>query len=190
MGTSTSRVDIKKFDGTIDFWLWKIKTLAHLGNLGFDKTLGDELKLPATMEGGKKKELLKKAFKVLSKVTNEKSASEVWLKLETLYMTKNLSNRLYLKAKFLTFKMAKGRDLQAHIDNINKLYLDLESIEVKYKDEDKALVLLHSLPKSYETFVDILKHGRDTISLVNVMRPLNSKEHQQRVTYICSLVIA
>lgn len=44
-------------------------------------------------------------------------------------------------------------------------YLDLENIDIKYDEEDKALVLLHSLPKSYETFVDILKHGRDTLTL-------------------------
>lgn len=44
----------------------------------------------------------------------------------------------------------------------------------------KALVLLHSLPKSYETFVDILKHGRDTLSLDDVIGALNSKELHRR----------
>jgi len=72
--------------------------------------------------------------------------------------------------------MNEGQRLQDHIDNFNKLCLDLESIEVKYDDEDKALLLLHSLPKSYETFVDILKHGRDTLTLDDVIGALNSKE--------------
>lgn len=38
-----------------------------------------------------------------------KLAAEVWLKLECLYIMKNLSNRLYLKSKFFTFKMTEGK---------------------------------------------------------------------------------
>ena len=54
--------------------------------------------------------------------------------------------------------------------------MDLENIGVEYDDEDKALVLLHSLPKSYENFVDILQHGREMISLEDVVGVLRSKE--------------
>jgi len=57
----------------------------------------------------------------------------------------------------------------------------LENLSISYEEEDKALILLHSLPKSYEHFVDILKHGRDTISLEDVIGALNSKDLQQKV---------
>ena len=60
------------------------------------------------------------------------------------------------------------------MDDFNKICLDLENIDVSYDDEDKALVLLYSLPKSYETFVDILKHGKDTLILKDVIGALNS----------------
>ena len=60
--------------------------------------------------------------------------------------------------------------------NFNKFCLNLENIQVEYDDEDNALVLFHSLPTSYENFVDILKHGRETISLKEVIGALNSKE--------------
>ena len=62
-----------------------------------------------------------------------------------------------------------------HIDEFNKLCLDLENIGVKYEDEDKVLVFLYSLPKSYENFVDILQHGRDKLTLEDVIGALNSK---------------
>ena len=146
--------------------------------------------MPATYSVEKKKEIGKKAFntlilslgdKVLREVLKMKTTAELWLKLESLYMTKSLSSKLYLKAKFLTFKMNEGQRLQDHIDDFNQLCLDLENIEVKYVDEDKALVLLHSLPKSYETFVDILQHDRDTLTLHDVIGALNSKELQQKV---------
>ena len=71
--------------------------------------------------------------------------------------------------------------MQDHIDDFTKLCLDLENIDIKYDDEDKALVLLHSSTRSYETFVDILKHGRENPSLDDVIGALNSKEPQQKV---------
>ena len=77
--------------------------------------------------------------------------------------------------------MGEGQKLHDHIDDFTKLCLDLENIDIKYDDEDKALVLLHSLPKTYETFVDILKHGRENLSLDDVIGALNSKELQQKV---------
>ncbi|GJU22119.1 retrovirus-related pol polyprotein from transposon TNT 1-94, partial [Tanacetum coccineum] len=43
--------------------------------------------------------------KVLREVNKEDSAAGVWLKLETLYMTKSLANKLYLKKKLFTFYM-------------------------------------------------------------------------------------
>ncbi|GKA22945.1 retrovirus-related pol polyprotein from transposon TNT 1-94 [Tanacetum coccineum] len=43
--------------------------------------------------------------KVLREVNKEDSAAGVWLKLETLYMTKSLANKLYLKNKLFTFYM-------------------------------------------------------------------------------------
>ncbi|KAL5540354.1 hypothetical protein UlMin_043023 [Ulmus minor] len=100
------------------------------------------------MDDEKKKEVLKKAYntlilnrsdKVLREIMKCKSVADVWLKLESLYMTKNLSNRLHLKAKFFTLKMKAGRDLQIHIDDFNKLTMDLDNIGVEYEDEDKAL---------------------------------------------------
>ena len=127
---------------------------------------------PETMDVEKRKEVLKKAYntlilclsdKVLREIVKCKSAADVWLKLESLYMTKSLSSRLHLKAKFFTWKMKEGRSLQGHIDDFNKLIVDLSDIGVEYEDEDKVLVLLYSLPKSYETLVDILQHGRETI---------------------------
>ena len=71
--------------------------------------------------------------------------------------------------------------------SFNKLYLDHENIDVKYDDEGKALVLLHSLPRSYETFVDILKHGRDTLTLEDVIGALNSKDLRSKVERKSSL---
>ncbi|GKC18665.1 retrotransposon protein, putative, ty1-copia subclass [Tanacetum coccineum] len=83
--------------------------------------------------------------KVLREVNKEDSAAGVWLKLETLYMTKSLANKLYLKKKLFTFYMDSGKKLSEHIDEFNKLIGDLANIDVDIDDEDQALMLLTSL---------------------------------------------
>ncbi|GKC32126.1 hypothetical protein Tco_1039420 [Tanacetum coccineum] len=67
--------------------------------------------------------------KVLREVTGETTTAGVWSKLETLYMTKSLANKLYLKKKLYTFCMPAGRKISEHIDEFNKIVLDLANIE-------------------------------------------------------------
>ncbi|GJZ37344.1 retrovirus-related pol polyprotein from transposon TNT 1-94 [Tanacetum coccineum] len=177
-----AKFDIEKFDGTGDFGLWRIKMRALLIQHGCEAAL--EV-LPADMKAEAKAELNKKAHsavilclgnKVLREVTGETTAAGVWTKLETLYMTKSLANKLYLKKKLYTFYMPTGRKISEHIDEFNKIVLDLANIEVKFEDEDLALLLLTSLPASYEHFVDTLLYGREALTLEDVMATLNSKE--------------
>ncbi|GKD04077.1 hypothetical protein Tco_1179051 [Tanacetum coccineum] len=40
-----------------------------------------------------------------------------------------------------------------HLDALNSILMDLKNVEVKIEDEDAALVLLVSLPHSFESFV-------------------------------------
>ena len=56
----------------------------------------------------------------------------------------------------------------------------MENIGEKYKDEDKALMLLNSLPKSYETFVNIFEHGREELTLDDMMSALRSKDQKKK----------
>ncbi|GKA15377.1 retrovirus-related pol polyprotein from transposon TNT 1-94 [Tanacetum coccineum] len=145
--------------------------------------------LPADMEAQTKAELNKKAYsavilclgnKVLREVTRETTAARVWSKLETLYMTKSLANKLYLKKKLYTFYMPVGQTIFEHIDEFNKIVLDFANIEVKFEDEDLALLLLTSLPASYEHFVDTLLYRREALTLEDVTATLNSKKIKER----------
>ncbi|GJT04768.1 retrovirus-related pol polyprotein from transposon TNT 1-94 [Tanacetum coccineum] len=61
-------------------------------------------------------------------------------------------------------------------DEFNKIVLDL----AKFEDEDLALLLLTSLPASYEHFVDTLLYGREAMTLEDVMATLNSKKIKER----------
>nr|GEV91703.1 zinc finger, CCHC-type [Tanacetum cinerariifolium] len=98
-----AKFDIEKFDDTGDFGLWRVKMGVLLIQHGCEAAL--EV-LPADMEAQVKVELKRKAHsavilclsnKVLREVTGATTVARVWSKLETLYMTKSLANKLYLK---------------------------------------------------------------------------------------------
>nr|GEZ04257.1 zinc finger, CCHC-type [Tanacetum cinerariifolium] len=119
--------------------------------------------------------------KVLREVNKEDSAAVVWLKLETLYVTKSLANKLYLKKKKLfTFYMHSGKKLSEHINEFNKLIGDLANINVDIDDEDQALMLRTSLPPSYDNFVETLLYGRESLTLEDVLSSFNSRELKKR----------
>lgn len=50
--------------------------------------------------------------------------------------------------------MPIGKELEDHLDDFNKIILDLENIEIKIDDEDQALLLLRSLPSEFDSLSD------------------------------------
>ena len=69
-------------------------------------------------------------------------------------MTKYLTNRLLLKQRLFRFYMQEGMPLRDHLENLNKILLDLRNVDVKVEDDYDVLILLVSLPESYENFVE------------------------------------
>ena len=55
------------------------------------------------------------------------------------------------------------------------MILDLEDINVKIEDEDKSIILLSSLPPSYEHFVDTLLYREQSLTMQVVKENLNLK---------------
>ncbi|GJY59728.1 zinc finger, CCHC-type containing protein [Tanacetum coccineum] len=189
------RFDIKKFDGKNDFELWQIKMRALMVQQGCDVALET---LPADLKAGQKATLMKRAYStlilclgdqvlqevtkeaVLREVTKETTAAGIWTKLTSLYMTKSLAIRLYLKKKLYTYYMSTGMKLGDHIDEFNKLILDLANIDIEIEDEDQALMLLTSLPSSYENFVETLLYGSESLTMKDFLVTMNSRELKKR----------
>jgi len=95
-------------------------------------------------------------------------------------MNKLLASRLYLKQKLYTLKMTIGKSLKDHLDDFNKIILDLENIESTLEDEDQALLLLRSLPNEFDNLSDTHIYGRDTLSLEEVHAALFTKKLRRK----------
>ncbi|KAH9705463.1 hypothetical protein KPL70_011882 [Citrus sinensis] len=113
---------------------------------------------------------------VIREVAKERTVAGLWIKLENLYMTKSLVNRLYIEKKMCSLRMIERSSLDEHIDEFNKVCDALETIDEGFSDESKALLLISSLPKSYEHFVDALLYGRQTLSLKEVKSAFGTKK--------------
>ncbi|WVZ11552.1 hypothetical protein V8G54_016082 [Vigna mungo] len=127
-----------------------------------------------------KRSILCLGDKVLREVAKEKTAAEIWAKLESLYMTRSLAHRLCLKQQLFSFKMSESRTIEEQIAEFSKIVDDLENIEVKLEDEDKAVILLNALPRTFEHFRDALLYGKDqVITLEEVLTSIRTKEFQK-----------
>nr|KYP37886.1 Retrovirus-related Pol polyprotein from transposon TNT 1-94 [Cajanus cajan] len=119
---------------------------ALLVHQGVEDALADESKLPVTLTNKEKKEMMSKAHSLiilslgddmLREVVGETTTTSVWLKLEGLYMTKSLTNKLYLKNRIHQLKMEERSSIREHVSLFTKAILDLKIIDVEINEEIK-----------------------------------------------------
>jgi hypothetical protein len=82
------------------------------------------------------------ADEVLFNIVEEKTTTSLWTKLESMYMTKNLSNTIFLKRQLYNLRMKEGTKIDDHLNVFNNLISQLTIMELKFEDEDKEVTLL------------------------------------------------
>ncbi|WRX29374.1 hypothetical protein QQP08_021861 [Theobroma cacao] len=87
---------------------------------------------------------------VFNHVIDEDSSPRLWAKLEKIYLTKSLSNKLQLRRKLYCIKMEDNGDLMKHMNKFDGIIDQLKKVDVKVEEEEKALLFLTSLLDSYE----------------------------------------
>ncbi|KAK8936753.1 hypothetical protein KSP39_PZI011993 [Platanthera zijinensis] len=179
-----AKFEVPKYDGKIDFGLWQKRIKAVLVQQGLHKALlgkekakvkdddeWDELDLKAisTIQ-------LCLADEVMYNVVEAETTADLWKKLEELYMSKSLTNKLYIKKQLYSLRMSEGTQLLNHMNMFNKLVSQLRSMDVKVEEEDQALLLLSSLPRPFDHLVTTILYGKDTLKMEEVVTMLLSNE--------------
>jgi len=119
--------------------------------------------------------ILYQSDEVFYNVMNEKTTASLWCRLD-LFMTKSLSNKLFLKKKLYSLQMKEGTSILQYLNAFNKILSDLLALKVKLEEEDKALLLLSSLLSSYNHLATTIMYGNDTLELEDVRQMLLNNE--------------
>ncbi|GFZ11618.1 hypothetical protein Acr_23g0000030 [Actinidia rufa] len=119
---------------------------------------------------------------VFHHVAQETSAYDLWIKLEEMYQAKISRNKALLMRMLVNLKLQRETTVAEHTSEFQSLVNQLTSVELQFDDEMQALLLLSSLPESWETLVVSLSNsapnGKLTTSMV--MNALFNEEARRR----------
>lgn len=180
---SSSKLAVEIFDGTGHFGMWQGEVLDSLFQQGLD----------IAIEENKPEEVENKEWSIINRLAcgtirsclsreqkyafkNETSAHKLWKALEGKFLKKSGQNKLLLKKRLFRFDYQPGTTMNDHITMFNQLVADLLNLDVKFEDEDLALMLLSSLPDEFEHLETTLLHGKENVSLDAVCSALYSHE--------------
>ena len=180
---SSMKIEIKSFDEKINFGLWQRRMRGILVQQRLQIALLGIEKKPENMTDAEWMDIDERAISsieayitddVLNHVVSCTTAKDMWDELEAIYLGKSLSNKLFLKKKLFKLEMKEGEDVMKHINIFNALINDLNWIDVQISEEDQALLLLASLPDSYEHFITTLMFGKSTLKFNEVVQDIIS----------------
>jgi hypothetical protein len=102
----SSKFKVENLNGKANFQLWKLKIKDFLVQQGLQKALAGMPKKLTTMANDEWDDLDARALSticvcladdVLFNIVGEETTTSLWTRLEGLYVTKSLTNRIYLK---------------------------------------------------------------------------------------------
>ncbi|KAH9648400.1 retrovirus-related pol polyprotein from transposon TNT 1-94-like protein [Citrus sinensis] len=179
------KIDVEKFDGKINFSMWRREVIDALiqidldvvlknkRHLYYDEEIWDRTKEKAC---GQIRSCLTEEVKYL--VKDEECTMTLWRTLEEKCRLKSPENCLHAMSQVYGFRMKPGVSMHDHVSRFEKLLVDLKNLDENIKDEIKAIILLHSLPEEYSHFVTTLIYEKSVIIFKDVCTTLINLEIQ------------
>jgi hypothetical protein len=118
-----SRFEVEKFNGKNNFELWKLKVWDLLVQQGLHKALDGNT--PMSMTYDHWEDIDARALNtiqlclpdnVLFNIVGEETITDLWSRMESLYMTKSLTNQIYLKRKLYSLWLKEGTKIADHLN--------------------------------------------------------------------------
>nr|KYP66486.1 Retrovirus-related Pol polyprotein from transposon TNT 1-94 [Cajanus cajan] len=174
-----------------NYSLWKSMMEDRLNLLDlYDPIEGDGSK-PEKMSDGDWKKLKKKTLSTIrqwvditlyNQVSKETDPQVLWKKLESMYETKNAQSKIFMMRKLMNLKLQEGRAVAEHLNDFEGLVMQLISAGLTLEDEMQALLLLGSLPDSWDTLVVSLSNSapEGKVSLNMVRNSILNEEIRRR----------
>lgn len=188
MALEEGKVKIEKFDGR-DFSFWKMQIEDYL----YQK------KLYQPLSGDKPDDMTQEEWNLLDRqalgvirltlaknvafnIVNEKTTVGLMKTLSDMYEKPSAANKVYLMRRLFNLKMGEGISVTDHINEFNTILAQLESVQIKFEDEVKALILLSSLPDSWAATVTAVSSSarENTLKLSDIRDLILSEDVRKR----------
>ena len=104
----------------------------------------------------------------------------LWEKLGTLYQSKSLVNKLFLRKNLYNLRMKDGDSMTEHLNAFNTVVSQLSSVDIKISDEDKCISLFCSLLDSWDSLVIAIGSNKTTLNFEAIVSALLSEEMRWR----------
>ena len=96
---------------------------------------------------------------VFHHVSQETNAEALWEKLRSLYERKIAQNKAFIARKLVNLKLKEGKSIAEHLSKFQDLVNQMVTMKLVIDDKLQALLLLSSLPNSWETLVVSLSNS-------------------------------
>jgi hypothetical protein len=112
-------------------------------------------------------------------ISKEKTTEDLMKALDRLYEKPSASNKVFLMKRLFNMKMSKGGSVVDHLNEFNMVTNQLSSVKVNFDDEVRALLILCSLPESWNDLVMVVSNfvsGSNTLKFDDVISVILSEE--------------
>ena len=115
-------------------------------------------------------------------VAQETRADVLWKKLESMYERQTALNKTSLIRRVVNLKYREGSNMTEHLNDFQGLVNQLTAMKLVLEDEIQALLLLSSLPESWETLVVSVSNSapNGTLTLAMVKDSLINEEARRK----------
>ena len=86
-------------------------------------------------------------------IIKEKTTPDLLKALSNMYEKPSAMNKVHLMRRLFNLQMSEGGSVVDHINEFDMIVSQLSSILINFEDEIKALILMSSLPESWDTIV-------------------------------------
>ena len=149
---NSSKLGIEKFDGSdFNFLKMQVEDYLYLKDL-HEPLIGVK---PESMTEEKLKLKDREALglirltlsrNVAFNIVKEKTTFSLLKTLSNMYEKPSAMNKVYLMRRLFNLQMSKTRSVYDHINEFNMIVSQLNSMDINFEDEIKALILMSSLP--------------------------------------------
>ena len=184
------KVKIEKFNGS-NFGFWKMQIEDYLYQKDLYLPLGEKSKKPKDMTDDEWEILDRKALgtvrlslapSVAFNIKNEKTTASLMAALSRMYERPSASNKVNLMKKLFNIKMNEDGVVAEHLNDFNEIISQLESVTITFDEEVKALLLLSSLPDSWDGLVVAVSNstGSGKLKMEDVVPYLFGEEGRRK----------